>query len=426
MVSLSFLASCMNSSSDCNITGYAIDSRSVKPGDLFFALKGEKTDGHYYLKEVAEKKATGAVVSRNYSGDSFGLKLIYVEDVLFALQELAKKRSETYRIFAITGSCGKTTTKDFAYTFLRKGFSCHATKKSYNSQVTLPLTILEATGELLLLEMGMSKKGEMKKLVEIAPPEIALFTTLALQHADAFSDGLEGILREKSEIFSPKTKVGIVPFELPRIEGKSCRWVTFSLQEPKADFFLSKKEKIEIFEKGKKVGECSYYFPHSLFYHNLLAAFALAREAGMSSENILHEVPNLVLPPMRFEVLKKEGIIFVNDAYNANPYSTKLALEELPKAQGKRIGVLSEMNALGSFAKKAHEEIAVHTLAHLDYLLCIGKECEVIVELWRKENRPCEFFHKKEDIQKRLQELVKEGDLVFLKGARSYALETLI
>lgn len=433
---LSQLASSMGSLSSCNlpITGYAIDSRLVKAGDLFFALKGEKTDGHSHLREVAEKKALGAVVSHSYRGDSFGLELVYVEDGIQALQKLAKKRAEEsrYRIFAITGSCGKTTTKDFTQTLLSKDFFCHATKKSYNSQLTLPLTILEATGEedLLILEMGMSQPKEMKKLAEIAPPEVALFTTLALQHADAFFDGLDGILREKSEIFSSQTKVGILPYELRKkklIDEKSCQFITFSLFEKRADFFLSRNhEKVEIFEKGRIIAECTLHFPHSLFYHNFLAAFALAREAGLSTEKILAQIPYLSLPPMRFEILQKRGVTFINDAYNANPSSTALALQELPPCSGKRIGVLSEMNALGTFAKKAHEEIGALTLLHLDYLICIGEKCEVIVQQWKAANKPCEFFQKKEEIQKRLDELVKKGDLVFLKGARSYALETLI
>lgn len=428
-VILSELASSMgsyNGSPSC-VTGYAIDSRFVKTGDLFFALQGEKTDGHNYLQQVAEKKAVGAIVSKKYRGKSFGLELIYVEDVLQSLQELAKKRIQEgrYKILGITGSCGKTTTKDFTKTLLSS--HCHATKKSYNSQITLPLTILEATGEeFLLLEMGMSQPGEIQKLVEIAPPEIALLTKIALQHSIAFSDGLEGILREKSAIFSPQTKIGIIPYEV-KIERKNCRWVTFSLYEKKAEYFLSRvDEKIEIFEKGEKMFEAFLHFPHSLFYYNFLAAYALARQAGISLENIHEGIAKLMLPPMRFEIFQKKGITYINDAYNANPDSTKLALQELPNCAGKRIGVLSSMDALGSYAQAAHEEIGTIALQHLDYLICIGTASETMAKIWKNANKPFEFFQKKEGVAKRLQELAKEGDLVFLKGARSYALETLI
>lgn len=202
------------------ILGAAIDSRKVQPGDLFFALTGNRVDGHSFLKEVALKRASGAVVREDYQGESFGLPLLRVPNVLSALQNLSKKRlaASSSKVIAITGSLGKTTTKEFTTELLRTHYRVFASPLSYNSQATVPLSILMAEGNehFLILEMGMTHEGNIKNLISIAPPDISLITSVAMQHAINFSDGLAGISREKASIFShPKTELGILNGDIP-------------------------------------------------------------------------------------------------------------------------------------------------------------------------------------------------------------------
>jgi UDP-N-acetylmuramoyl-tripeptide--D-alanyl-D-alanine ligase len=197
------------------IKGVEVDSRKVEAGQLFFALKGKKVDGHDHIAEAAAKGASAAIVSQEYRGESFGLSLIAVPDVLLTLQNLAKEAflEKKWRVVAVTGSVGKTTTKEFLATLLEAKFRVIKTPGSANSQIGLPMSILnmEKEGELFVMEAGMSAPKELEKLVQIAPPEIALITRIGLAHAAYFVDGLEGIARAKAEIFShPDTKVGFV------------------------------------------------------------------------------------------------------------------------------------------------------------------------------------------------------------------------
>lgn len=244
-------------SSDGVIKGYAIDSRLVQPGDLFFALSGNKVDGCSFLKEVAEKKALAALVPRSYEGDNFGLITIKVDDVKSSLQKLAQiafsKRKE--KVIAVTGSVGKTTTKEFIAHLLSAQFRVYKTFGSFNSQVTFPLSLLNIEGEFdfLVLEMGMSEPGEISRLVKIAPPDIALITKIAYAHAQFFDNGLHGIAAAKAEILgSPKTKLAIMSAQAAHYQeirdAIKCRKVTYSLNE-KADYFLHEGLKIE--EKGR-------------------------------------------------------------------------------------------------------------------------------------------------------------------------------
>lgn len=196
------------------VRGVAVDSRQIKPGDLFFALPGAKADGHTFLEEAAKKGAAGAVVHHSYNGADFGLPLIKSDDVLQTLQELARKKVESARprIVGITGSLGKTTTKEFVTTLLKAKYRVAASPGNSNSQIGLPLAILNHSGEgdeILVLEMGMTHPGEIHKLVSIAPPEVAVVTKVALVHACNF-ESIEEIAHAKGEIFShPLTKMGI-------------------------------------------------------------------------------------------------------------------------------------------------------------------------------------------------------------------------
>ncbi len=420
------------------VQGVAIDSRKIAAGDLFFALPGNRVDGHAFLKEAASKGAVGAIVQEGYLGDGGGLPLLFVPDVLAALQELARisLASRSSQVIAISGSLGKTTTKEFTTALLRTRYRVFSSPLSYNSQATLPLSILMANGdeEYLILEMGMTHEGNIKNLISIAPPDIALITTVAVQHAVNFSDGLAGISREKASIFShAKTTLGLVHRDILHYDAVAstgdCTKKTFSLTTREADYFLQAiPQGVRVHAKGEKPCDCYLNLPIRVHHHNFLAAVALARNLDVPWSSICEVAPTLKLPPMRFEPVEKQGILFINDAYNANPDAMVAALENLPKPQpgGKTIAVLSEMDALGDYTEQGHTRVAETALQHADYLLCLGPRCETMRSIWKNAQKQVELFQTQGDLQAALKALAQPGDVVLLKGARAYAMDQLL
>jgi UDP-N-acetylmuramoyl-tripeptide--D-alanyl-D-alanine ligase len=420
------------------IQGAAIDSRNVKLGDLFFALPGKKNDGHFFLKEAAERGAGAAVVLDLYSDESYGLPLLRVPNVLQALQDLARKlfSKRSSSVVAITGSLGKTMTKDFTAALLGVQYRIFSSPLSYNSQSTMPLNILNAEGteDILILEMGMSERNEIEKLVSIAPPDIAVLTTVSLQHVSNFSDGIFGISQEKAGIFShSKTRLGIlhrdVDFYDEIYKIGNCPKKNFSLTCRESDYFLEvTSEGVRIHSRVEDPVDIPLFLPVRQLYQNFLAAYAVARAYEVPVHYIAEIAPTLKLPPMRFEKVEKQGIVFINDAYNANPDSMKAALESLPKPKkgGKRIAVLSEMDALGMYTEAGHAMVAEVALLYVDILLCIGEGCQTMKKIWKREKRPFEYFETRESLEQYLKSIVKDGDVVLLKGARSYGLDQIL
>jgi len=415
-----------------------IDSRLVQPGDLFFALKGEKADGHAYLSEVSQRKAVAAVVETSYQGPDFGLSLVRVEDVRSTLQRLAKAylKQQTLRVIAITGSIGKTTTKEFAKTLIGSSYRIFASPRSYNSQVTVAMNVLSMKGdeEILLLEMGMSAPGHLETLIDIAPPDLALLTTIAPQHAISFTDGLEGIAKEKSRIFAhSKTTQGFYHHDMPYAEyaatSGTCKKQTFSCTDPHADIFLKREGSImHICEKGGPSYQIPLVLPMTAYDHNFLAALSLARALDIPWPVLKEVAPFVRVPEMRFEKIEKQGITFINDAYNAIPQSMQAALESLPQPQqgGRTVAVLSEMNALGAYSDEGHRSVAQSALQYADVLFCIGDRCHSMEDVWQGTKKTCQRFETVEALGQQLKRFVQSGDVVLLKGARAFALDQLL
>ena len=223
----------------------AFNSREMEKGGLFFALEGEKYDGHHFLREVASKGAVSAVISKNYSGPDYGLTLICVEDVRQSLQALARwshQENPAY-VLALTGTVGKTTTKEFAATLLEERYQIAKPVGSANSQVSLPLFVLNQTRpvDLLVLEMGMSFSGEIARLVDITPPDFGVLTKISLAHAENF-ENLDGIAAAKMELFE-RTRRGLFNLEtmhFPAVQQSCLKKTFYSMSDPHADYFLKK------------------------------------------------------------------------------------------------------------------------------------------------------------------------------------------
>ena len=411
-------------------TGFKQDSRLVEVGDLFFALPGEKVDGHAYLHDVALKGAIGAVVSSSYTGEDFGLQLFRISSVLNGLHSLAKQVHLLHpcRVIGVTGSVGKTTTKEFIATLLEGSYRVGKTPGNANSQVGMPLSLLNAQGDeqVFVVEMGMSESQEIEKLVAIAPPEIALITAIALSHALFFSDGLEGIARAKAEIFSSsKTRFGLLSQQalvFSSCKTGDCDKVSYGFETENCDFALWRGTGL-YFIKEEGISSPLFTLPFSATHlcENFTAAACIARLMGVSWDEIVVRAQQLRPFSKRFERVEKDEVIFMNDSYNANPLSMKAALHNLPSPSAgcKRIAVLGAMRELGSYEADSHTEVALEALHAIDHLLCLGKECEPMVAVFSEKGKPVELFTELNTLKSRLFALIQKGDVVLLKGSNS-------
>lgn len=420
------------------VSGVSIDSRKIKPGELFFSLPGDRVDGQSFLADAASKGAAFAVVEKNYAGQDFGLSLIRVEDRLEVLQTLAKKMLQSCKakIIAVTGSVGKTTTKDFIIHLLQAKYRVVCSPGNYNSQIGLPLAILNhvhGDEDFLVLEMGMTAANQIANLVQIAPPDIALITNVALVHAESFNS-LEEIAKAKLEIFSnPKTQLGIVPFsiaEMAKMTHTQCSKLSFECDNTSADytaidktsFFAVLKNKIEV----AALKELPVVGRHNR--SNFLAAAAAVSLAGLSWEEITHRAESLTLPEMRLQMIEKNGILFVNDSYNSSPIAVEAALEALPKpkSSGKVIAILGSMMELGKFSADCHRKVGERALSVVDEMFCLGNETLPIYESWKQAKRSVFFSLERKEIVKQLALSVRTGDVVLIKGSNATGLSEFL
>jgi len=387
----------------------AFDSRELQIGDLFFALRGGKVDGHAFLENVAQKGAVGAVVSHLYQGPDWGLALYRVEDPLQALQKYAQDilRERKPRIIAVTGSVGKTSTKEMIATLLAEKFRVGKSPGNCNTQVTLPTTVinrLQGNEEVLVLEMGMTHAGNIAQLIQIAPPEIALVTSIAYAHAENFSS-LEGIADAKWEIFShPETKQAVIPYAY-RYRKTACPALTFSSTDKEADVYVRP----------------AISLPGEHMISNAAAAVAVARLMGLSEAEIAQGLSKIQGVERRFQVIKKRGITFVNDAYNASEAAVKAALDTLPAPApgGRKIAVLGSMMELGAFSEACHARVASHALQKVDHLICYGVECLPMQKEWEKSGKNVPLYLEHALLFEAVEKVVRPGDVVLVKGSKS-------
>ncbi|MDP1881145.1 MAG: UDP-N-acetylmuramoyl-tripeptide--D-alanyl-D-alanine ligase [Parachlamydiaceae bacterium] len=425
-----------SSFSQTQIHGVQVDSRLIKPGDLFIALKGEKTDGHCFLEDVRQKGAIGAIVCKDFQNQHIDFPLIRVEDPLHSFQMLAQKliQNSSPRIIGVTGSVGKTSTKHFIQTLLEKHYKLIASPRNQNSQIGLPLTILnhtDGTEDVLVLEMGMTEAGHLKQLVQIAPPEVAVITNVELVHAENFHS-LKEIALAKGEIFShPSTRLGILSKENPFFDDlsaiKDFEKRSFSNSFQNADYFIHLKNKqlsiqANIEKKLIELGSISFQGNHHL--HNLVAAIAVARYFNIDWESIIHTIPTLHLTERRFEIVHQQSITFINDSYNASEFSIKAALESMPspKKNGRKIAVIGSMSELGKFSFDCHRNVGHYALDYVEIMYCLGDDCQPIVDIWKNQGRSVCLFQKRDELVRCLKNELKQNDVVLLKGSNYHEL----
>lgn len=437
---------------DSSFQGISTDSRTVAEGELFIALKGLRFDGHHYALEALRKKAGGVLIEKEKVGDIRwngyrSRAVIAVDDTLAALGDMARDWRHKYNtpLVALTGSNGKTTTKEMTAACLETTFPVLKTKGNLNNLIGVPLTLLTLTEKerVVVLEMGMNVPGEIRRLTEIAEPDVGLITNIQTVHLEGMGS-LERLKEEKGELFRRMRRDGtiLVNRDDPRVVDLAGDYpgqkITFGIEHP-ADI-MAKEIRLNGAEGTSFTlileGEAMEVHLRLLGRHfvpNALSAMAVACLFGVEVTRAREALENFQPFSMRMEVIPlKGGETLINDAYNANPYSTEVALEALAEAKGmgRAIAVLGDMLELGSLTKEAHEQIGerVSELS-IDFLLVMGEEASVVVESAIRHGLPTEkarIVESHSEAVSLLRQMIQNGDWILVKGSRKMAMEEIV
>lgn len=406
-----------------NIKNAVMDSRKVEKNSLFFAIN----NGNLYIEDVLNKGAA-LVIADNYIGED--PRVVKVKDTINCMQDLAKEYREALnvKVIGITGSNGKTTTKDIVYSVLSTKYKCKKTEGNYNNHIGLPYTILQLheEDEVIVLEMGMSSFGEIDRLSDIAKPDYAIITNIGDSHLE-FLKTRENVFKAKSEIVKYVKPDHLIVF--------GDDFYLRDLNAIKVGYHLSNDY---VIENIKNLDTGSEFFIKNKKYeielngrHNCINAtmgVVLGELFSLSYEEISKGFKNLVLTPMRFQRILKGKTVYINDAYNASPISVNYSLETFDNLYNdrKKIVVLGDMLELGENEIEYHKEVikkAVSIAVNKVYLY--GKRMKEALSSI-PENTKIEYF---EDKQKIKLELKKEIDLeraILLKGSRGMKMEEII
>jgi len=425
------------------INKVSTDSRTIKPGELFVALHGENFEGHDFVEAGAKAGATGALVDLNWAGSvPNDFVLLRATDTLQAYQMLAAnyRRSLTLKVLAITGSNGKTSTKDFAASVLARKFRVTKTEGNFNNHVGLPRTILEATSgdQIAVWELGMNHPGEIAALAKIAAPDVAIITNIGVAHIE-FMGSREAIAMEKGALAEAIEPEGTVilnaddPFTQGIAERTRARVVLAGTTggSVRAIEIRQSAEGSE-FTIVEGAHRCRAQLPvaGSHMVQNALLAVAAGRAFGLSIEECAAGLAAAPLTKARLQIKEIGGVQFLDDSYNANPDSMKAALRTLVEldADGKRIAVLGEMRELGSESERGHREVG-ETAATLEVnqLITIGDTAELIAEGARTAGlQKVLSARSTAEAANLLGKIARPGDLVLIKGSRAARTEEVI
>ena len=417
-----------------SVASITTDTRKIGKGDVFVALKGERFDGHDYLADAVRDGAIALIVSRPPPLTSLGAPVYIVRDTLVALGALGRywRRAWGKTIVGVAGSNGKTSTKDLLRAALGGAYSVHATTGNLNNRIGVPLTLLSLPpdADLAVVELGTSLPGEVAILREIAEPDIAVVTSIAEEHLEGLGD-LAGVLREESAVYDG-IAVGIAPSAQPEVadaaRGRAARVVVAGLDQT-ADI---RPERWEIGPDGLGVIEIGGVTirPPVRGLHNLrnaMLALAVARECGVSYEDAGKGIAAMPQPKMRSSWEQLGALTLINDAYNANPGSTRAAIELL-KGTGsgrQKVIVLGTMRELGASSAQCHADIAKLALASgADIVAGIGDFAPAL-EQERQADRVITASDV-DDLWPRLEAKLQPNAIILLKASRGVQLERLV
>jgi len=424
------------------VDGVCINSKNIKEGNLFVPIIRVK-DGHEYVKEAMDNGAVASLWKKSYGTPPKGIPIIFVDETLFALQQLAQfYRSEiNVKVIGITGSNGKTTVKDIIGGILSSTYRVHKTKGNFNSQIGLPLTILEMkrNTEFLILEMGMSEKGQIRKLSRIAQPDVAIITMIGQSHLETLGSR-EEIAKAKFEIVDGLNDDGLFlyngdePLLSQNINMLGIECKSFGGKYTN-DLFPTNVQLDEYgvhfkLNNSKIQYDVPLHGKHNIF--NTIVGIAVGQFYKVPIEKIQEALQEINITQMRFQFLTaKTGFTIINDAWNASPSSMKAAIETLQKLNvyNKKIIVIGDMLELGKKAETYHREIGkMLNEESIQYVFTYGELAEIVAEEARKNYHTgkVQSFDNKAEIAEEVLRVITKKDVVLLKGSRGMALEEIV
>jgi UDP-N-acetylmuramoyl-tripeptide--D-alanyl-D-alanine ligase len=423
-------AQLLGATANLSFSGWSIDSRTVAPGDLFFAIKGERLDGHGFVNAVLEKGAAAAVVSEPIS-EAKG-PLLVVKDTLVALQALAHEARQRWGkpIVAVTGSAGKTSTKDIIAALLSVRYKVGKTVGNFNNHIGLPLSILRLPedSEIAVLEMGMNHAGEIRDLTRIAEPQYGVVTNVGYAHVENFAS-IEGVAAAKRELIEglPPDGVAVLNADDPLVAtfgaGHKGRTLTYGFSTAadirvEGDGFTVQGVRFETSLSGR----------HSI--SNILAGIAVASLFGIPAEELVAAVAALTPGKMRGERKVWRGATVLNDSYNSNPEAARNMLDVLRAEPAKRrIAVLGEMRELGQMSEQLHRQLGEYAVrSEIDVIIGIHGAARFLVESASHSGaaKTAIFFDEPNAAGDFLKDFVKSGDAILFKGSRGTQVETAL
>ncbi len=422
-------------------TGFSIDSRTLERGNVFVAIRGKNLDGHRFIVQAVRKGASLLVVSEKISGAA-DLPVILVKDTTVALGKIAGAYRENFDIpvIAVTGSAGKTTTKDMIAAVLGSKFKVLKNERTLNNQYGVSLTVLglKPAHEALVIELGTNNPGEIQRLAAIARPSVAVLTNVGESHLEGLKNR-SGVYKEKSAIFRGIGAQGHVVFNnddpyLRKIAAKKKRprVVTYGI-ERKSDL---QARQIHL-KNNRKI--CFQLNGHgfilntpALYYvYNALAAIACGRLLGISDRDSKKALEKLAFGSHRQEIQTIGGVTVIDDTYNSNPVSVRNALKTLDalRAKGKKIFITADMLELGAQSTPLHRQKGRWIArSSADVAITVGKLSRHTAGSIRQGNRSINVFHHASiaGVPQRLKKLCRPGDIVLVKGSRGMRMERVV
>jgi UDP-N-acetylmuramoyl-tripeptide--D-alanyl-D-alanine ligase len=447
-LSLARIAGCLGASGDFDrnavAQGYSLDTRTIKPGELFFAVKGERLDGHDYVEAALKAGAVAAVVQEDHVARFASARnLIVVEDTLQSLQKLARdvRRDWGRTVIAVTGSAGKTTTKELVAKILSSRYSVLKTEGNFNNHFGLPLQLLrlEPEHEIAVMELGMSHPAEITELAQIAEPGIGVVTNVAPVHLGFFRS-IAGIAKAKQELIDslPPSGTAVLNADDEYVShfgltfaGKVVMYGIAKPADVRAENITQRGSIGSAFDivacgiRGRV--ELPLIGQHNIY--NALAATAVALQMGMTLDRVREALATISAVDKRGQVLNLAGVTVVNDCYNSNPRALDSMVDALagmtPGTNGRRIVVAGEMLELGSAGEDLHRRCGAHMAGRVDIVVGVRGLAKQIVEAARQGSKTiaAEFMEGPEQAGEWLAREARPGDVVLLKASRGVRLE---
>lgn len=420
------------------VGGVSTDTRTIQRGDLYIAIKGENFDGNDFIAQAAENGAAAAISDRAQAADC-GIPIILVEDSRIAQLKLARHYRDRFsaKLCAVTGSVGKTSTKDMIYAVLSARFNTLKTEGNFNNDIGLPRTLFRLNEDYgaAVIEMGMSDLGEISALSKAAAPDCAVITNIGYCHIENLKTR-ENILKAKLEILdgaresAPLILCGDDEY-LSTVDITDRRVIRYGFGaecEVRAEniVHLENGEQFTVLAQGERF---SAQIPISGEHHilNALAAFCVGRVYGMSAEEIIPAFMDYQASGMRQKTVQRGGLTLILDCYNASPTSMKTSLSVLKstKAGGRRIAVLGDMLELGEMSQQLHEQVADYVLDSADACFLYGGQMAFCAEKLSESGFTVFHDNDKQRLAESLDAFVREGDVLLFKGSRGMKMEEI-